>query len=109
MSNTAVSLAPRIENKTIAARNARVENTARVSGRSVWDAVAFAGDGLDGNGRVKLEDLVISVTRKLEFGFAIGVEVAVRLNGEVIGQDSRHAAVLICEVLEIVFMKGKWE
>lgn len=62
-SNAAVGLAPGIENETIAARNAGVENTVRVGGRSVGDAVALAGDGLDGNRWVKLEDLVVAMAR----------------------------------------------
>lgn len=100
MSNAAVGLAPGIENETIAARNAGIENTAGVSGRSVGDAVTLAGDGLDGNGWVELKDLVVAMARQLELGFAISVEIAVGLDGEVVGQDGTNATGLVCDVLD---------
>ena len=98
-SNAAVGIAPGIENETVAAGDAGVQDTVRVGRRSVGDAVALAGDGLDGNGRVKLENLVVAMARQLELGFAIGFEIAVRLDGEVVGQDGTDAAGLVCDVL----------
>lgn len=98
-SNAAVGLAPGIENEAIAARNAGVKNTVGVGWRSIGDAVALAGDGFDGNRRVKLENLVVAMARQLELGLAIGFEIAVGLDGEIVGQDGADAAGLICFVL----------